>query len=793
MIIPTQHFEAFTYAGNGSSQLIGTGASYAQPSPVYPINQSLRMRGGYFSRNTTEGNRQKWTFRTAFKGATSAGTFLLSVGQSSTFEESLILGGDGTIQLISYTAASGYAIRLISANKFVDPTQFYDLVVAVDTAQATTADRVKMYVNGVQITAFSTANYPAQDYSTYINSALNHTIGKWYNSSATYDITLTETMFVDGQALEPTAFGQVSNMLWTPVQYAGTYGTTGFYLQFNDKNSLTTLGADRSGNGNNWTATGFVLADGAACDYLRDSPTNNFCTMNPLVKTTNNSGSITLSNSNLSVAIGSYANTSVGTFGVSSGQWYWEMTPTAANNGAYIAIGVVASGYNTAAQADTDAKQFIYYGFNGNKLNGSSAAYGATYGVNDTIGIHLNMDAGTMTFYKNNVSQGVAFTNLAGKTVFPSVAYGNTGSLTVVANFGQQPQESGQLYVSAGGYFKYAPPSGAKALSGQNLAASSYSLQDDLLIVKNRTAAATDWVWVDSVRGPAMHLASNTANADTAVVSGALGRVNGGWLVGSDARVNSNGAVYTGYRFKAGGVPVLNSAGTVQALVSANQDAGFSIVSYIGSGTNATVGHGLNSAPSFCIIKNRSSGTPSWRLWHTSFAASEYMYLNASSAKMSGDVWTAVPSSSVLSISGADVGVGSAGARYIAYCWSAIPGYSAFGSYTGNGSTDGTFVNLGFKPRFVMIRRVDAIDSWYVFDTLSSTSNGLNPLNNKIYFNLSGATNSATNETTSTNNIDVVSNGFKTRTVNSDTNGSGSPVYIYAAFAEVPFKYATAR
>jgi hypothetical protein len=236
--------------------------------------------------------------------------------------------------------------------------------------------------------------------------------------------------------------------------------------------------------------------------------------------------------------------------------------------------------------------------------------------------------------------------------------------------------------------------------------------------------------------------------------------------------VNASGQTFVGWQWKAGGAAVTNTAGSISAQVSANPTAGFSVVTYTGTGANATVGHGLGVAPSLVIIKNRS-GTDLWVSYHASLGATGYVSLSSSAAfaTLSTVFNNTTPTSSVFSI-GTASGVNATSNNYVAYCWTPIAGYSAFGSIATNSSADNAFVYTGFLPRFILFKRSDSTSDWGIFDTARNTYNVMGNLLNP---NLSSAESSVTY-------LDVVSNGFKLRSA-----GFGG-TWIYAAFATTPFK-----
>jgi hypothetical protein len=731
---------------------------------------------------------------------------------SSTYSFALQFASDHTLQF-EFGTSSIYG--LYTTQVFRDPSAWYHIVLAIDTTQATASNRVKMYVNGVQVTSFSTANYPPQNANSQFPqssaSAWSNKIASTFSTGGSnfYDGYLTEINFIDGQALTPSSFGSTNALtgVWQPARYAGTYGTNGFYLPFTDNSALTTssnvgLGKDFSGNGNYWVTNNISITTGVTYDSMTDVPTltsataANFCTWNPLL----NSSYTTLSNGNLT----SVGNTStdnglnVGTIGVSSGKWYWEATVQGVNStGTYPRIGflcnIPASG--NGSLTGLTATLGVRYNANGDLVKNANVLVGtyATFTTNDVISFALDVDNLTCGVYKNNTLQ----TTITGLTMNNQFFAGNGaydgGNMS--ANFGQRP-------------FVYTPPTGYLAINTYNLPASTIvkgnTVMDATLWAGNGGASQTvanagsfkpDLVWMktrnqayghllfDSVRGTSLYLQSNGTGAEVTDTTMLSSFNSNGFTVGSSGFTNGSGNTEVGWQWQAGqGSSSSNTNGTITSTVSVNASAGFSVVTYTGTGANATIGHGLGVAPSFYVVKQRN-GAASWLAYHASIpsAASQYLVLDLTNAVASNaGVWNnTAPTSSVFSI-----GTVFAAGTYVAYCWTPIAGFSAFGSYTGNGSTDGPFVYTGFRPRWILIKRTDTTEDWYLYDTARNTYN----LSNLVLFpDLSIA------ETTGiTAVLDSLSNGFKFRNSGNGVNASGG-TYVYMAFAETPTKFSLAR
>jgi hypothetical protein len=791
--------------------------------PIFGSNmRSLRFNSddsAYLTRTpASAGNRKTWTW---------SGWVKLSSNKNQQLFNCVGAQNDTQATFIDFLSTGVFRVTgwntvwRGTAAVYRDFSAWYHVVVAFDTTQATGADRVKVYINGSQVTNFSSSNDPTQNTDYGINQAALHEIGRYTVSGTGYDYLggyMTEIVFVDGQALTPSSFGQTNSTtgVWEPKAITGlTYGTNGFYLKFQDNSgtTATTLGKDSSGNGNNWTPNNFSVTAGVGNDSLVDTPylygtdtgaggevRGNYCTLNPL-DTSVFAGSLALSNGNLQVA---GTNESAGvksTFFVSSGKWYWEGTLTSGSTDSVIGIGQAASIYYPGYSSTSYA-----YRFDGNKLNNdSSSSYGASYTTNDVIGIALDLDAGTLVFYKNGSSQGTAYSSLSGNFTPHFGASGGGNSTTWVANFGQRP-------------FAYTAPSGFKALNTQNLptptiGATATTRADDYFntVLYTGTGAtrsitgvgfAPDFVWNkgrsnavdhclnDIVRGANKQLVSNTTDAELTYTNQLTSFDSDGFSLGADnlGYTNYNNVTYAAWCWKGGGTGVSNTAGTVTSTVSANTTAGFSVVTYTGTGSNATVGHGLGATPGMIIIKNRST-TTFWAVYHaanTSAPETDYLLLNSTAATADDNTYwnDTAPTSTLFSI-GTDNRVNGSTNNMVAYCFAPVAGFSAFGTYTGNGNADGPFVYTGFRPRWVLFKRTDTANNWFILDTARDTYNALT---NYLSPDLSST------ESTASNIADFVSNGFKVRGTSTyyGFNASGG-TYIYAAFAENPFKYSLAR
>jgi len=309
------------------------------------------------------------------------------------------------------------------------------------------------------------------------------------------------------------------------------------------------------------------------------------------------------------------------------------------------------------------------------------------------------------------------------------------------------------------------------------------SFQPDFVWIKQRSTIR-DHRLNDSVRGVNKQLYSNTTGAETSNTDELTTFNSNGFTLSTSAGVNASAGTYVAWQWNAGGSTVTNTSGTISSQVMANPTAGFSIVTYTGTGANATVGHGLNVSPSLYITKSKSSYTNSnWCVYHKSQGGTKYSILNQTDAfGTASTIWNNTdPTSSVFSL-GTSTQVNNSGLGFVAYCFAPVAGYSAFGSYTGNGSTDGPFVFTGFRPRFLMVKRADGVGDWMLLDSSRDTSN---LVTKGLAANLSSAEGAG-------DDFDFVANGFKLRDTGTGNNANGG-TYVYMAFAQNPFKYSLAR
>jgi hypothetical protein len=432
-------------------------------------------------------------------------------------------------------------------------------------------------------------------------------------------------------------------------------------------------------------------------------------------------------------------------------------------------------------------------------------------GGGGVLAFAYDADVGSLWLLKDgNINTGSTanvtnLSNASGELAYMIREGSGSVSGTNNLNFGQRP-------------FTYTPPAGYQTLCTTNLPnptilqgnqyfdASLYTGNGTSQTITNSGSMQPDFVWVkvrstsgnpvlvDSVRGAnkTIYSPQTTAEETPTAGTGILSFNSNGFSLGGDisgtsfGSTNGNTFTYVGWQWRASNATAItNTAGSITSSVSANPSAGFSVVTYTGTGSNATVGHGIGVAPRMVIVKRRNS-TSNWPVFHSNAGNEAVGFLNSTSAFSSPETtyWNATsPTSTVFSV-GTNAAVNASGGTYVAYVFAPVEGYCSIGRYTGNGSADGTFAYTGFRPRYIMIKNRDAAGfDWILMDTSRDPSN---VATQELYADLSIA------EGTAANNLDILSNGFKIRRNNAAVNTDGG-AYMYIAFAENPFKNALAR
>ena len=735
----------------------------------------------------------------------------------------------------------------LSNNLIRDFSAWYHLVLSYDQSLSA-ASRVRLYLNGELLTLYSqtdpTSNRRWVYDKMYVGRGMGNASG---NPERPWDGYMAEVHMLDGITKVASDFGETDEDTgqWKAIKYAGSYGTDGFYLDFSNS---AALGTDASGNGNDFTVTNL-----AATDQMIDTPQNstggNFCTLNPLLKWY---GSQTYSEGNLKINNTSGYNANVSTIGESSGKWYFEFKAGNASQSIGVIGNKTVGWWDGSAQYPQDASGvFVYYGNGRVNIDGTYVNTLTAFVQDDIIGTALNLDDSEITFYLNGVVQNSG-TPIALSGDITNSSVFNFGMVTYVAsvatpawvNFGSDSSFAGTETAqgntdgNANGDFYYTPPLGYLALCTNNLADPAIALPGEhfntVLWTGNATARSItgvgfepDWVWIktrqtaeyhnlfDVLRGVQEPLFSNVSNAQTTNVNTLTSFDSDGFSIGNDDAVNENTEGIVAWNWKAGGAPTAPNTETTGVMtsgsvfqngasntsftpgstiyptkISANTTAGFSIVTYTGTGSNATVAHGLPTAPELILAKN-TYGAASWPVGATPVGWTYWLNLNNTNAAASSpsQSWNdTAPSASVFSIGTLD-NINASTQTYVAYCFASIEGYSKIGVYEGNGDADGPVLYTGFRPAYILLKTIDDVNSWLIMDNKQiysdyTTVGNYNPVKADIKASGTGDGNAY--------DTDFLSNGFKIRNAYGGQN-QNAITYFFLAFAESPFKTANAR
>jgi len=771
---------------------------------AYEIDRSIRFNSAdtaEFERDFgSAGNRKKWTASFWFKRSTFGASGNL-FGMNGSYNDYIYFDSDDTLKWY-VSDASGYTGPTTTSAKYRDPSAWYHIVWIRDTENATATDRTMVYVNGVRQT-LSAQPTIAEDFEGRINEGENHTIGHIVDATHCNGY-MAEFYFIDGNAYAASYFGETDTDTgaWIPKKFAGTYGSNGCYLNFSDNSNTTaaTLGKDSSGNSNNWTPANLSVAAGVGNDSLLDTPTNNCCTMS-----TTDNGGITVSNGGLDMGGDTQDKQARASWALpESGKYYWEVTATTITSPKYQGVGIahITASMASAAFA-TDG--FKMYAASGEAYHDpDDASWGAAWANGDVISIAVDMDAGKIWAAKNGTWQESGNPATGANPLYDNfLAYstnkqwhpawfafknGNVASF----NFGQRafahtvPTGYGPLSVATipeptiykgNEHFNTVLYEG----TGSTLTSPSVGFQPDWTWIKNRDDTDAHHLQ-DAVRGnKTFSLPSTSAEGDSG--GGWVTEIADGFTAAANGPINTSGESFVAWCWKGANGTAANDDGSIDSTVSANASAGFSIVSWTGSGAAATIGHGLGATPDFIYVKNRDN-TASHLIRHSSLAVNGTMILEGTSTPFGTDYWNTASetrNSTVFSVSDNNESNGSSDAM-IAYCFSSVAGYSKVGNFTGNGSANGPFVYTGFSPAFVMMKSATSGYSWI---TIDSARDPYNIANHRNWPNEAAAE-------VASEGIDFLANGFKLRGSGAGQNASGGNM-VYIAFAKTPFKYATAR
>jgi hypothetical protein len=757
--------------------------------PKHQIQRSLRFNpldSAYLSRTPSNvGNRKLLSFRVRIKRAA-----LGSV-------QVIVSAGTAGIDRFYFDASDRLCLDVLGTTCLVttpvyrDPTAWYvDVGFLLDVANPTAQNRAKILINGSEVLAYTTDMRSAiTNTNTNWNDVVVHYLGR-DDSGNYFSGYLCEPCLVDGGS--SVLYSQIDSDTGARVSVkpVATWGVNGFYLDFSDNSNTTatTLGADRSGNGNNFTPVNFSVAAGVSNDSLVDTPTNhgtdtgvggevsgNYCVWNPLELNAS-----ALYNGNLQY-IGSGGKGAV--MWLESGKWYAEFIIDTFST--YIGFGFAGDGWDGSVLVGNTADSWaLEIETTNNWIRNNSSVTGAGLGggaAGVVMMLALDMDNKKAWLGRNGVWYNSG--NPANGTNPTATNIPNRVRLASNSAFSQSN------YLNCGQYpYTYTAPTGFKAICTGNFPDPAIAAPEKYFTANTRAGTGSagavtgkkfkpDFIWSKSwsvrghmlanvVRGVGKYFSSDSA-ADETVDANAVTAFNSdGFSFGNSSILNTNAENYVDWLWRKGAI------------------SGFDVVTYTGNGTNRTINHSLGVAPGFVMVKALATAGADVgaQVWHNKIANTEYLVLDSTAAKDTGTThWNSTsPTSSVFSL-GTAAETNANGDTFIAYLFAGVAGFSKMDSYTGNGSVDGKFVYCGFEPAFLLVKRVDAAGGWYVWDMKRSP---YNPVSEELLANSSAAEGGMID-------IDLLSVGFKLRSTDADLNASGG-TYVYVAFAAFPDKYSSA-
>tara|TARA_Y100001938_G_scaffold128217_1_gene181787 strand:- start:2054 stop:4618 length:2565 start_codon:yes stop_codon:yes gene_type:complete len=811
------------------------------------------------------GNRRTWTFSVWVKlGDLDLGGQLGIFGAYTSNSDTANIQLDGAGGEFHWEHYAGSYAGGLQVTKRVlrDPSNWYHLMIAYDTTQSTASNRIKLYINGTHHTELVTGGshgQPAQNYEGKINTATEHLFGK-VNGTYHFDGYMAEAYFIDGTAYAPTAFGEVDEDYghWKPIKFEGTYGSNGFYLDFKNASSL---GNDANGSNN------FAVNNISSHDQTTDTPTNNFAVINSIedVYPPSDDSATTVSEGNLRVTNTANAAACMrrATFGMDSGKWYWEVlrnNTSGSETGTTLGIMPAAAGLGTTSN---------YIGASGSNEKGGIGFYGSgsTSGLNNGGTINGDMSAqaansvimfaydcatgkmwvgynGTWRSSGNPATGANPWATFTDTVVTKSPAFQYHNNVEYVVNFGQEGTFTGRKTAGGNsddngyGNFLYDVPAGFLALCSKNLPEPAVKPKEHFKTVLYTGNGSTNAVtgtgftpgltWIrarnssnynaesyDIARGAtySQALASNGVEYQHSNTLGSFD--SNGFTLGAHAGINNNGTTFVSWNWKMGGSPSSNSNGSITTNVSANQSAGQSVLTYSGTGTTATLGHGLSDTPDLILLKvrNFSASGQGWvvgtdaqepkKLHSGTFDMTDTGNLDSTSVWVDETIWMdgANLNNITFSVEGGHPRCNVNTYNYLAYCFHNVEGYQKIGGYDSGaggaedgvgGAISGTFVYTGFRPAMVYIKAFDKTQQWVTVDSTRQPHNkkrgsGSADGSRQVLY-LSTVNTETVGEGIT---IDFCANGFKCRERDSWFNDYRY-CYFYYAVAEYPFKYSNA-
>ena len=718
-----KYFQTVLYEGNGAGQRVG---AFQPFTDTYTIAKSALFNSDnseYFNRTFgSGGDTTDWGYSIWYKyGKETTDDYFLSAGvhASTTFTRFMFDTGGGSkasFDFTTFNSSGSVTGRVLTTQEFEDASIWNHILITWDSDNSTAGDRMRMYVNGNRVTVGTFTN-PSSGEASRINVAsAAHMIGS-YNAGASgfADGYMADVAFIDGfnaAGYGPANFGQTdtSTNKWVPKDISGlTYANTSFRLDFSNGSDL---GEDQE-NSNDWTNNNTVT-------QTTDSPTTNITVLSP----NRNLTAGTTSNGNRTVVTGSSQYGPIWTeMALSSGKWYWEAVVTADTSASLFAMFGITTGTGTSTTQQLGYLPYdigyysATYDGGGYYINNVKIAAIGDWTLNDVMGCALDFDAMTLTFYKNNTSKAVVDLPSEGPYYPAFCDWDNSSTCTWVTRF-------------ASADWSYSAPTDHVAITQDNMTSTDQFISA-FSWIRNRDATA-NYMLFDRVRGVTKDIHSNTADIEVTNAQTVQQFLSAGVQIGNDAEVNTANQSYVlwNWMMEATGSGSSNEDGSINTTSTlVDTTLGMSISKYTGTGSNATVGHGLGVAPKMMLIKNLGV-TDAWAVYYGD--NTDYIVLNSYAATVDDvTMWNdTTPTSSVFSI-GSNHQVNASSENYIAYCF-APSQFISIGSYEGNGNADGTFapllnsLGIPIKPVWSIFKNIDngtSGSAWSQEDTARSPTN----------------------------------------------------------------------
>ncbi len=805
-----------------SNARIGASQPSASADEEYLIQRSLRFDTGgnaVLTRTpSSAGNRRTWTWSAWVKRnkigyeASNMEEVLFAVNAGTTDSESASIHFGEEDELCLTMGYPSHDLK--STEEYRDTAAWYHIVVACDVTQGTAADKAKLYVNGAEVGSYRTdqrSDWTDTDWA--FCGAHQHNIGDKANSTRPYSGKLANIHFIDGTMCEPSAFAfeHPTTGQWVAKEFSGSYGTTGFWLPFDDNSGTgsSQIGDDESGNGNDWTATNISVGDDDQADATVDSPSNylpdggndrlggvtrgNYCDLDFRKGVTYRDA---IANGGMTFTTHSISADGLHVFGSwalpPTGKWYWEQKWT--HN-----IGFPGINSNCVRGDNTQLGTMKIYNSNGD-INGTT---NATWTTGDWIGCAYDADNGTLKFYKNGSLQTSSHFSSVGYSTgpwYPQIRCDRNSQVHI--NFGQYP-------------FEYEAPANHKCLCSTNLPDigsgddlnNARALFDSYLYTGNGSARsitdayrfAPSMVWFkarnadyshelyEKLRGVEKRAVPDTNATPDTESNGLTAFGDTGFSIGTGNGVNANTKTYIAWAWAAPSTSVNTSKSIDGTSTYFSAAAGFEMIKYSGTGSAGQLGHNLGKVPTFIVVKNQTIDQ-NWAVYHMAIGNSFKFRFDDDRAKYDWNEWDNTDHGTDYVSLGDVSGVNSSGNDYIAYIWADVEGFSKFGKYTGTNDTQGKFTDLGFRPQLLILRNC-AGGNFNMFDSKRDTGNKGSP---------NGATDTSQklkvdlhNAAATSNAIDLYANGFQCKTNAGQVNDSNE--FAFMAWAEHPFKTARAR